>query len=59
MLAGLSLALALTGCLDWQGTYDESARSQCRSLPNTSDRQACMASVARNSTQKRGDHVGH
>ena len=58
-LVAFGLALTAAGCIDVQSAYDEGARSQCRSLPNVSDRQACMDNVARNSAQKRSDQNGH
>jgi hypothetical protein len=57
-LAILSALLGLTGCLNWQGTYDEAARGECRALPNTSDRQSCMERAADNSRERRTDRRG-
>jgi hypothetical protein len=47
---------ALSGCLNWQATYDELARNQCRALPGASDRSACLDHAADNARQKRAGH---
>lgn len=57
-LAAAPLLLALAGCLNWQGTYDEAARSQCRSSPDASERRACLDRVQDNSRDKHAEHRG-
>jgi hypothetical protein len=47
------LALPLAGCLNWQGTYDEAARRECRSYPGDGDRRACLDRADDNSHERR------
>jgi hypothetical protein len=54
LLAPPALA-TLTGCLNWQASYDELARNHCRALPDASDRSACLDQVEANARQKRAD----
>jgi hypothetical protein len=35
-------ATTLTGCINWGAAWEDSARRDCRSIPNTDDRQACL-----------------
>ncbi len=46
---------SLGGCLNWQGSYDETARRQCRERINYEDRRACLERVDENSWQKRAE----
>ena len=59
-LLGLALgpALGLSGCVNWQGSYDEAARNQCRASPDAAERRACLDRVSDNSREKRADHRG-
>ena len=47
--------LALSGCLNFQETYNSAARSECREVVNTDDRRSCLDSVERNASEKRAE----
>jgi hypothetical protein len=44
---------ALSGCLNWQESYNVAARADCMKLPDVSERQACLNAVERNASEKR------
>ena len=46
-------SLALSGCLNWQESYNTLARADCMKLPDMSERQACLNAVERNASEKR------
>ena len=48
----------LSGCLNWQASYDEAARSQCRTLPDASERRACLDRASDNSREQRAHQRG-
>lgn len=48
-------AFTLSGCLDWQSTYDGSARSECGALTSPDERRACNDAVERNAREKRAE----
>ena len=52
---GCVVLVVLGGCLNWQASYDEAARRQCRALPDASERRACLDRASNNSRQQR-DH---
>jgi hypothetical protein len=47
--------LALSGCVNLQGTYDTAARRECSQIIDADDRRACFNSVEENSSQRRSD----
>jgi len=53
LVAGV--ALALSGCLNWQESYNVAARADCMKLPDVSERQACLNAVERNASEKRAE----
>jgi hypothetical protein len=53
VLATLLALCALSGCLNWQESYNVAARADCMKLPDMSDRQACLNAVERNASEKR------
>jgi len=53
-LAAMSLALLwLAGCINWQAAYDNAARSNCDEVISAEDRQACLAQVERDASERR------
>ncbi|MDP3740406.1 MAG: hypothetical protein Q8R02_23670 [Hyphomonadaceae bacterium] len=48
-------ALALSGCINWQGGYDQAARNECGRLASPDERRACLDAVERNASEKRAD----
>ena len=51
-LAILTLPVLLSGCLNWQGTYDSAARAECQRLVDAAERQACLNRVIENSRDR-------
>lgn len=49
------VAICLTGCLDWQGSYTAAARDNCRKIINADERLECMRWVAENDTARRAE----
>ncbi len=50
----MSLALLwLAGCINWQAAYDNAARSNCDEVISAEDRQACLAQVERDASERR------
>jgi hypothetical protein len=47
--------LALSGCFNFQETYNNAARSDCRDAVNADERRACLDSVERNASEKRAE----
>jgi hypothetical protein len=45
----------LAGCLNWQGTYDSAARSDCREIINPEARQDCLTDVQRNASERNAE----
>ncbi|CAN0484789.1 unnamed protein product [Phaeothamnion confervicola] len=55
-LAFLAFAAAmLSGCINWQGGYDHSARQECGNLTGPDERRACLDAVEKNASEKRAD----
>jgi hypothetical protein len=54
LLSALAL-LGLSGCMNWQATYDNAARSDCRERIDSAERRACLDRVEENSRQHRAD----
>jgi hypothetical protein len=52
LVSGLALG-ALSGCLNWQESYNVAARADCMKLSDDSDRRACLNAVERNASEKR------
>ncbi len=48
-------AIALSGCINWQGSYDYAARTECGKIIESGDRQACYDSVEKNSRERRAE----
>ena len=46
---------ALSGCLNWQESYNVAARADCMKLPDIGERQACLDAAERNASQKRAE----
>ena len=44
--------LAMSGCLNWQATYDDAARRDCNGLIEDNARRDCLAAVAQNASEK-------
>ena len=51
----LPVAVALCGCINWQGTYDSAARAECRDIIDQNDRRACFDRVDENASQRRAE----
>lgn len=51
----LPAAMALSGCINWQGTYDSAARAECRDVIDQDDRRACFDRVDENASQRRAE----
>lgn len=56
----LALVLAstttlLSGCLNWQGTYDSAARAECQRIVDATERQACLSAVVDNSWKRNAE----
>ena len=49
------LALACSGCINWQGGYDHSARKECGALVSAYERRACLDAVEHNASSRRAD----
>lgn len=45
----------LSGCINWQGTYDSAARRECREVVAAEARQECLSHVERNSAERRAE----
>lgn len=52
LVAGVA-ALAASGCINWQASYDHAARSSCLNNPDDSRRRACLQAVETNSRWRR------
>ena len=52
LVSGLAFG-ALSGCLNWQESYNVAARGDCIKLPDVNERQACLNAVERNASDKR------
>lgn len=52
MLAG-ALAMAVSGCINWQAGYDNAARTECQSDPDDGARRACLDRVDANARAQR------
>jgi hypothetical protein len=48
-------ALNLSGCINWQGGYDQAARTECGRLANPDERRACLDAVERNASERRAE----
>lgn len=48
-------ALALSGCFNWQESYNSLARADCSRIIDDGDRRACQHSVERNASEKRAE----
>ncbi len=51
----LPVAVALSGCVNWQGAYDSAARAECRDIIDQDDRRACFDRVDENASQRRAE----
>ena len=49
------LALMGSGCINWQGSYDYSARKECGALVSAYERRACLDAVEHNASSRRVD----
>ncbi len=47
--------LAVSGCFNWQGTYDSAARRNCNELIDARERLDCLNSVQRNAGERNAD----
>jgi hypothetical protein len=56
VLAALALPVLLSGCLNWQGTYDNAARAECQRIIDSTERQACLNRVVENSHQRAAEN---
>ena len=47
--------LAVSGCLNWQGTYDSAARRNCNELLDASERLDCLNAVQHNASERNAE----
>lgn len=56
-LLGLAV-LGLAGCLNWQASYDNAARGDCRDYLDADERRACLDRVEQNARERRAEQRG-
>ena len=49
----LGLTIFMSGCLNWQESYNRLARADCTKLIDDRERQECLTAVERNASEKR------